>query len=434
MNFKIAVNFLFSFFISLNIFAQYDKAKFPEFNLEDGYGKTISSKNLVKSDNLVVLLIYGAWGEPCNKSVTTMNNLQKDWKRKYSVDIKVIAAESKSATVNWLKKEGDLSNSYYDVDDFLVKEAGVRSCPLVVICNSNQEIVYSRLGFIHMPEQLDEIISFLEIEKVLKEKPNASFEIKYDDGSLLAVGSTSSGKLDKLFKDYYRNKQIKSIGNYKIGKLEGEWKKYLKDGNLESVGSYTDNEMSGNWKYYHSEGNVRATGNMVAGKQQDEWKYYFTNGKISAIGKYNKSEETGEWKNYYENGTLKSIQKFKDGKLEGESTNYDQDGNLIESGKYENNKKAGQWKEYHLNGKLKSSGNYVNGKKDGEWTSLYQNNLVSKILLYSDGKVMEILICKDDKGNMLSKGTLQNGNGTEKVYFPDGKIDTINTYLDGILL
>lgn len=460
MQIKKIVSIASLWFIPFLSSAQNSEQKFPEFNLKDGFGKTISTKELITPNKYTLFLVYGNWGSPCNKSVTKLNDLREEWKTNYDIEIKVIAADNsqkvgynKETTTSWLKKNGEVSNSYYDFENYLQEKAGIKACPVIIISNAQQEIIYSRQGFIHEEDQISEITSFFKQKKLKKNYPNGAFEIKHDNGVTLMVGTLKNGNYDKLWKDYYTNGQLKSIGIYDTGIIVGEWKNYHNNGELKSIGMWENDNRKGEWKYYDNEGNLKEIGLYSGGNRTGIWKEYYDN-KIWKIGNWENGLKSGEWKEYDENGNIKKIGSYSKGKEigiwktysrgflwllanyeTGEFTYYHDNGNVEKKGRYEKGNYIGEWKEYYENGNLKKAEFYnSNNELEGERKSFHENGKTYTTQLYSNGKLMEVIICKDENGNVLNKGTLVNGNGTLNVYYNNGTLNKVYTYKEGIMV
>jgi len=60
------------------------------------------------------------------------------------------------------------------------------------------------------------------------------------------------------------------------------------------------------------------------------------------------------------------------------------------------------------------------------------NVLIYKIETWQGDKLIDIVICMDNKGNVLEKGTLTNGNGSVNKYNADGKLIESLTYKNGL--
>ncbi len=168
-----------------------------------------------------------------------------------------------------------------------------------------------------------------------------------------------------------------------------------------------DNKRVNEWKFYHENGQLERIGNYDANeKHTGEWKFYYKSGQLSGIGNMNTGKQVGEWKGFYEDGNLKLVTNFQ-------------------------TKKKAQLKEYYKSGQLKKNGVISSGKPTGEWKSYHINGTIYQIRLWNEGKLMDIIICQDDKGNKLNKGTLINGNGTVNRYTSEGKLFITETYLNG---
>ena len=120
------------------------------------------------------------------------------------------------------------------------------------------------------------------------------------------------------------------------------------------------------------------------------------------------SYKHGEWKYYYENGQLQK------------------------EGRYLHWEKDGEWKVYHDNGKLLREEKFVNGEEEGTWKNYHENGQLYQTELWSQGKLMEIINCFDNRGNTLKKGNLKNGNGTVYYYDKTGELIRTIKYKNGI--
>ena len=76
-------------------------------------------------------------------------------------------------------------------------------------------------------------------------------------------------------------------------------------------------------------------------------------------------------------------------------------------------------------------GSYKYGKATGEWKIYHENGKIYQVRLWEKGKFMDLISCFDNKGNLLDKGTLINGNGTVKFYNGNGKLIRTETYNNG---
>lgn len=99
-----------------------------------------------------------------------------------------------------------------------------------------------------------------------------------------------------------------------------------------------------------------------------------------------------EWHNYFENG--KVFLKFytKNDQVDGTFTSYYENGWILTIGNYDNGAKSGLWTSYESPNKIRNAGNYRMGEKDGVWNYYFPSGNLEKIVEYSNGKEVKVLI------------------------------------------
>ena len=257
----------------------------------------------------------------------------------------------------------------------------------------------------------------------------------FEDGQLESTGQYKEDKEHGEWKRYHGNGQLYAIRHYNEGKRTGDWKFYSKTGQLTHEGAYKDSYQHGQWVEYHENGTVRSQGAYDMGSRKGIWKHYYENGQLEKEGILEGSifeiKEEGFWQFYYENGQLKEKGHFINGKKDSLWLFYYEDGSLYEEGYYENDLPSGPCKIYYPDGTLEEQGNYLNGELDGEWSVFYDNGKLQIRNLWKEGRLLEMLECRDGLGNELNCGTLKNGNGTVIIYDFDGKVLEEREYKDG---
>lgn len=258
-------------------------------------------------------------------------------------------------------------------------------------------------------------------------------------------------------KTYFENGTIKDKGTTIDNKKQGKWKYFYENGNIKIDAEYLDDIPNGEWTFYHKNGNIKEIGfyakenwtsfmermRKSGSKNPEEhylnkngiWKVYFENKNLKEIGKYNeKGLPIGEWQEYYENNILKDFRIYK---KNGIGTKpivikyYYPSGKLrIEDDSFT----TGEWKQYYENGVLKTAGNNKDGIPNGKWRKYYKNGQLSQEMFRENNKIMEIYSCYDKNGNELDKGTIQNGNGTVKMYNENGILEKTIEFKNGIAI
>ena len=294
-------------------------------------------------------------------------------------------------------------------------------------------------------------------------------------------------------KQYFDNGNLKSSGqNNKNGDRTGEWKEYHENGELESIGEYINGQKTRRWRFYYSNGQLKKLGQYVyQSEKKFQWQYYYENGELESIGEYGDNEQKvrewnyygingkltfkfytengeekefsdlslkeikeyydsgnlktkghifpiskvryGEWKTYHENGELAGSINIFEGKIMGLVKWYSENGELITTEVYSSDKRNGISKTYFGNGQLAIIGEFNFDLQSGKWKFYHENGNIKQILLWDEGKLMEVLISKDKNGNDLDKGTITNGNGIIKSYDTDGVLVGETKIINGIV-
>jgi len=177
----------------------------------------------------------------------------------------------------------------------------------------------------------------------------------------------------------------------------------------EKIGSVHSSILESGFKeqislvFYDENEVLRAKGEMLVQKKQDGGGNYLSNPES-----YSETQmKIGVWEEYHSNKKIQSIKPYFYGDLHGEV------------------------KLYHDNGEINQIGNYDSGTPIGEWKLYHRNKSLHKIRVWEDGKLMNIISCLDNQGSTLDKGTLINGNGTEKNYDDNGNLTGEVTYING---
>ena len=211
-----------------------------------------------------------------------------------------------------------------------------------------------------------------------------------------------------------------------------EVKEYYDNGQLKRIKYHNkEGESIGEWKGYYEDGHLKYTRRFKNGRLI-EVKRFHNNGELKDIVNFENEKMIGERNEYHDNGKLWLKRNYLNGILVGSYEQYHKNGHLFVKGTYNDvGERNGEHKFYYEeNGKLWKSGNYNNGKQHGKWKVYHKNGNVYQVQLWKNDKYQEIISCFDDKGNLLDKGTLENGNGIVKEYLNE-KLVQETEYLKG---
>src|ERR1700741_991579 len=154
-----------------------------------------------------------------------------------------------------------------------------------------------------------------------------------------------------------------------------------------------------------------------AGFKQGYWKKYKTiDGKdiLTEEGKYKNNKKEGKWTEYYYNGKIKNTLEFVDGRPAGEARMYNESGLLTEKGKWKRNKWVGEYYNFYgANGSVKHLFNFNDeGKREGTQKYYYPNGKLFIEGNYKDGKEEGNFTIYNFKGNKVGTQEFKEGKET----------------------
>jgi len=308
------------------------------------------------------------------------------------------------------------------------------------------------------------------------------WEFYYKTGNLRSKGIfNDAGQREGEWKYYYFNGDLKGVEHYKLGKLEGEIVFYHPNGNISYKGTYVQDKEDGEYNTYTIAGSPLVSVHYKNGNLNGERKEYHPNGMLH-IDEYFKNDSlNGPYKSYYDNGILETSFSYLNGRIDGPTKSYHKNGKLESEGTYTKGTIQGELKRYHDNGKLKSIEHYDNGEITGDYEEYFSNGTLHTKYTYKKGKmegdinyydddsklfvtqtyannVLKAARYFDKSGKEISKSELKSKkfdliayrpDGTkryqstmnekgevidrETYYFPSGKINETDDYVDGKL-
>lgn len=270
-------------------------------------------------------------------------------------------------------------------------------------------------------------------------------------------------------------KQVKMIGRVENGKQEGKWLLYSKFNSTILVGNYINGLKEGIWNRVK----VNSNGDSI-----NYWSATFVhdtldgtvidryrNGKIFKKSTYTKGLLNGLDLEYFEDGKVQECTNYMMGKKSGEEIEYDENSSLIPMKgdssvlvhsndtiyklisikHYINDTLNGSSYEidwdgismknyshglangpctnyYSATGQLHKSMEYDKGILTGTYNEYYDNGQLAYTIICKNGLPYTSVCAYSKNGESLDPGTLKDGNGTLKCYFPNGKLKSLDTY------
>jgi len=260
------------------------------------------------------------------------------------------------------------------------------------------------------------------------------FEIYSNDTILRMDGFYKNNLREGKFISYGRDTVIYEISNYKAGKLDGEYIYYsfLRSNkkHLDMVINYKDDKKNGLEKEY---------------KLDDKGKLY-----LYGISEYLNDERVGKSFEFSckgdtlsmtdDNGFLQYEQRMVGKKL---LLDYSKKNDTIihidysdngDTTKFEISTHDKYFGKIYLQDtldkkwKIDKALNYIDGLTDGIYKKYFSNGQLAYEIQLKKGLLYTAVCAFTKDGRKLDIGTLKNGNGTLKIYFPDGNLKSSFTY------
>lgn len=299
----------------------------------------------------------------------------------------------------------------------------------------------------------------------------------HNNGKPKSIETYVNGELEGPYEEYHRNGTLYAKYIYKKGKLNGDVAYHDKDGKVYVTQSYDDNVLR-SAKYMDKEGKTLSESKMKnrsielttyspigtkrsnityndKGETIGTETYFYSNGGLSQVNQYKAGVLQGKSTNYHMNGKKKSEIEFIDGSKEGHFISHFQHGTVQQDGWYVGDLAEDYWTFYNEHGAKTTHAFYYNDEVTGvkyeywptgkvEFETTYTNGIIEKFVQYdTTGKVLQTLhfpkgsgkfTILNVEGKLYTEGKYVNGSldGSYKLFFPDGSIQTQQFYKHGM--
>jgi uncharacterized protein len=241
---------------------------------------------------------------------------------------------------------------------------------------------------------------------------------------------------------------------YKNGKLDGTRTEFFPDGRIQRILTYQNGHLQ---KIVCLDEKGKQLYEAKDADSSIYLKSFYGDGIISSEGLLVKDKRQGKWKFYNPLGIIKSDSNYKNGILDDIQHTYNDIGQIETEYTSRGNYILGGYKEFFINGHLKMQGNYDSAGVAGKWLYYYNNDTVSNILFYKNGKIagrsytyfpngqMKSEEFHDDKGNsirsrefeadgsVLADMNYEFGSHAFDVNFPNGKLKEKKNFANNVL-
>ncbi len=161
-------------------------------------------------------------------------------------------------------------------------------------------------------------------------------------------------------------------------------------------------------KTYWENGQLKSELTYKDGKLNGRAVWYYENGEKELEAYYKDNILDGKLLRWYENGLQEVESFYKDGKLNGKAVTYNGFGYVVLEENYRNDTLYGTYNKFYDDGAPQVAGGYKDGLFDGRW--IYYNN----------------------HGKIVGMGEFDHGSGTQKAWWPNGKLKREVTYVHNV--
>lgn len=155
---------------------------------------------------------------------------------------------------------------------------------------------------------------------------------------------------------------------------------------------------------HYPDGTIKSRQEFKGKKENGISTWYFDNGSKELEINYKEGVPEGMTTRWYYSGQKELQEQYKSGKKDGQSLKWNIQGRLIEEVNFKNDSLHGSYIQYYENGQVKIEGSYNMGKFDSTWT--YYNI----------------------SGMKVGDGEYEKGSGTQRAYYPNGKVRLLVPY------
>lgn len=208
------------------------------------------------------------------------------------------------------------------------------------------------------------------------------------------------------FTEYNREK-IFVDGNFNLGKKSGSWKKFYPNGKLCTKGMYVNDLPHGMWKYYYD------------------------TDTLSSVFYYNQGKKVGTWIGFAYNGKKQMTQEHDSaGHLICETFFYTNNGRVsrCDTISYSGQDSIVNQHLFYENGQLFVKKTSINDKTSGTAYKYYSNGKLWEELIYKDNDILAVVQINGPTGKPMDAGNFKDGKGILKRYHMNGKLWEETTY------
>lgn len=253
---------------------------------------------------------------------------------------------------------------------------------------------------------------------------------------LLLVSSTGTGQTRlkyvyvKPFEGYEMRYQADSA-NPAIP--HGEFRLKI-NGRIVAKGFYNQGKRHGKWERFYLKGQKMIEGSFLNDRKHGEWTYHHANGQLRTKAEFRMDQPNGQWVSFDAAGNKAAERLYEEGGIK-QAIAYYPSGNVAYNIEYEVRDSVNYRSEsfyFDDNARLYKYQEFKEGKLDGLYRTYHAKGNVWEELEYEEGKLIFVRQMATWNGQPMPTGTLADGNGELRRYYPDGIIFSKVNYKNGL--
>lgn len=271
-----------------------------------------------------------------------------------------------------------------------------------------------------------------------------TYKTWYDSGQLKSESVYENGQLTGASMEFYENGQPEKSYSYVEGKLEGKGEHWYEDGSLKFSANFAEGIYDGEVSEWHPNHERKSKGFYQKGEPHGKMQKWFANGSPEMDASYKHGEYHGSVKSWNEEGQLLLDAYYQKGVIHGTYATYYDDGKPKEVIEYQDGDRHGKAIEYWPNGSIKIKSFYQKNHPEGLAQGFFENGSLSFSRFYKGGlpvgeqkEFFQKSQTEDAQLEVLHRLANYNGSGKlhgeQKGFYPNGNIESIVTYEDGVL-
>ncbi len=265
-----------------------------------------------------------------------------------------------------------------------------------------------------------------------------------DKGVMLLSAMYRQGKPQGLWQEWYPSEKLQRRTTFANGELDGVDEVFYDSDQMQRQSGYENGVLSGAWLQWYEDGSPETEGKYVSGLRQGPWKSYFPllpgqeQPQLSRSLNYLDGEYSGDQRTFYFDGSTQAILRYENGILHGTKELWARNGEILQQTDYRKGQAQGKHYEKKPTGEVIIA-TYNNNRLEGPYQIFYPSNKYGERIKsleadYLNGHYEGEVSAFDENGNKIGSTLYRAGkkNGPSAVFSPEGATIFVATFVNDI--